>query len=67
MLKDAVTEAIAESLDEMDTFDMVSEVSDDFGLSPIAHMMSTMSEAETIDFLFPTELNSQLESMLSDY
>jgi hypothetical protein len=66
MLKDAMTICIAESLDAMDTFDAISDVSEEFGDNPLDNLLSTMSEAETVDYLFPTELNSKYEDLLNN-
>ena len=55
MLKDGLTACIIESLDDMDAMDIYED-----------NLISSLCEAEKMDILFPTELNSKFAEMLEE-
>lgn len=66
MLKDGLTACIIESLDDMDAMDIYEDVSKEYGFNPVDNLISSLCEAEKMDILFPTELNSKFAEMLEE-
>lgn len=66
MIKDGLISCIAESLDDMDAMDIYEDVSREYGFNPVDNLISSLCEAEKIDILFPTELNSKYAEMLEE-
>ncbi len=66
MIKDPLASAITKSLHGMIFYEEVSSLADDSFDTMLDTMMETMSEAETIDSLFPNELNRDYMQILEN-
>lgn len=59
MIEDSLILCIQESLNEMDSMEILEDVSLEYGCNPLDNLIQNLSESEVMDILFPSELNSE--------